>query len=133
MNINDYLTVPYCDGGRDGSCGFDCWGMVRHALHNVFEGPLLNEFGSIFPRENVRMTGQFKQSVSKFEKCEPQAGALACCFYQGSDGHDVFHHVGICVNQFEVLHTSSKRGPQIMPVRAFKRIAFKVEFYRYAG
>jgi len=128
MNIENYLTVPYVDGGRDFDVGLDCWGLVRHVLHHVFDGPLMNAFGSVFPGENVRMTERFDDTSPQLKPCKPKAGALACCFYQ-ADGRDIFHHVGICISEHQVLHTSSSRGPQIMPIRAFKRLAFKVEFY----
>lgn len=128
MQINDYLTVPYVDGGRDIAMGLDCWGLVRHALHNVFNGPLLNAFGAVLPQEHVRMTDRFDATAQRLVQSRPQAGALACCFYRAGE-RDIFHHVGICINEHEVLHTSSSRGPQIMPLRVFKRLAFKVEFY----
>lgn len=118
--------------------GLDCFGLVRHALHHQFEGPLLESFCGIFRADKEGMTEGFSKSVGSFELCSPQAGAIACCFHkttfnnnQGTDSGYVFHHIGICIDVANVMHTSSKHGYAVLPVRAFRRLASKVEFYKY--
>ena len=131
MNIEQYLTVPYIDGGRDIAVGLDCWGLVRHVLHAEFEKPLFEGFAGIDRHGIGEMNKGYKASVSQFKQCEPKAGAVACCFYMGGDGLEIFHHVGVCINDHQVLHTSSKKGAGILKVRAFKRIAATVKFYEF--
>lgn len=139
MDLSLYKNVPYVDGGRivsddPAKNGLDCFGLARHALHHVFNGPLLESFSGIFRTDAVSMTNGFHRSSAQFEQCAPQPGALACCFHKsitGNDVHYVFHHVGICIDGANVMHTSSKNGYAVLPLRVFKRLAHKVEFYRY--
>ncbi|WP_396586470.1 NlpC/P60 family protein [Bermanella sp. R86510] len=133
MNFEKYLTVPYIDGGRDVSIGVDCWGMVRHVLHEVFDKPLLESFSGITRSSPSLMTAGYRESVSAFSLCKPKVGAVACCFYSDSEGKQILHHVGLCINDHQVLHTSSKKGADIASVRAFKRLAADVRFYEYIG
>lgn len=140
MNFKLYQSVPYVDGGRVVSAipelsGLDCFGLVRHALHHQFCGPLLESFNGIFRTDHCEMTDKFNSVVENegttgFELCTPEAGAIACCFRK-TDAGDVFHHVGICINESEVMHTCEGRGYSVVPVRAFKRLSGKVEFYKY--
>lgn len=132
MNIEKYLDVPYVDGSRDIAVGLDCWGMARHVLHHEFGLPLFESFGGINRHVPVMMTKGFEQSSPDFKECEPKAGAVACCFYRGND-KEIFHHVGVCISSYNVLHTSSKKGPDVSSVRAFKRLAYIVKFFEYVG
>lgn len=138
--LSRYENVPYVDGGRVVSDdkeknGLDCFGLARHALHYVFDGPLLDSFAGIFRTDVVGMTSGFDRSSASFEKCAPQPGALACCFHKSkkNDGEFqlIFHHIGICIDTARVMHTSSKTGYAVLPVRTFRRLANHVEFYRY--
>lgn len=136
-DLSRYESVPYVDGGRvvsdDPSInGLDCFGLARHALHHVFKGPLLDSFLGIFRTDKSGMNGGFENTASSFELCRPEAGAFACCFHKTAQG-DVFHHVGICIDATNVMHTSAKRGYSVIPIRTFKRLANKVEFYKYIG
>lgn len=133
MNLNKYHGTPYVDGGRVVSSGLDCWGLVRLILHEEYGAPLLNSFCEILPAQHDNMTEQFTESICLFERCRPCAGAIACCFYKSATGDDVFHHVGVVIDGGEVLHTCSERGVSVMPVRAFKRLSLKVEFFKYVG
>lgn len=141
MNFKLYKSVPYVDGGRVVSAdpelnGLDCFGLVRHALHHQFGGPLLESFNGIFRTDHCEMTDKFNSVVENdcgagFELCAPQAGAIACCFRKTVKGY-VFHHVGICIDESEVMHTCEGRGYSVVPVRAFKRLSTTVEFYKYS-
>jgi len=125
MKLEQFLTVPYIDGGRDISVGLDCWGLVRHVLHDVFKAPLLECFAGIDRHTQSLITQGYEKSVVQFKRCQPKAGAVACCFH--STG--AMHHVGVCINDHQVLHTSSKKGVCILKLRVFKRLANRVEFF----
>ena len=142
--LSQYKTVPYVDGGRVVSDdpeknGLDCFGLVRHALHYVFDGPLLDSFFGIFRADLLQMTNEFNAAINEtkpaiaqgysFELCRPEAGALACCFHKTQNGM-IFHHIGICIDATNVMHTSAKHGYSVLPVRAFRRLANHVEYYR---
>tara|TARA_B110001454_G_scaffold54930_2_gene53742 strand:+ start:32529 stop:32954 length:426 start_codon:yes stop_codon:yes gene_type:complete len=140
MNLLLYSSIPYVDGGRDVSEGLDCFGQFRHALHYQFGGPLLESFCGIFCTDESSMSTEFnavvKDDFGSFELCSPQAGAAACCFRKvvTDDGFkDVFYHIGICISSVEVMHTTSKHGYSVVPVRTFKRLSNKVEFYKYVA
>jgi cell wall-associated NlpC family hydrolase len=142
MNLALYQSVPYKDGGRVVSAdpelnGLDCFGLVRHALHYQFGGPLLDSFSGIFRADHSEMTTEFNAALENkshggFELCSPQAGAIACCFHKTANG-DVFHHVGICIDESSVMHTSERHGYAAPPVRVFKRLSGKVEFYKFVN
>lgn len=132
MNLEKYLTIPYVDGGRDIAVGLDCWGLARHVLHEDFGCPLFESFASVTRSSPDQMTAGYCESVDAFSLCEPKAGAVACCFYGDNETEmPVFHHVGVCINDYQVLHTSSKKGASIVSIRAFKRLAMNVKFYEY--
>lgn len=66
--------------------------------------------------------------VATREMCEPEPGALACC-YKAS----LMDHVGVVVETEEglcVMECSPNQGVICMPVRRFKRRWLRVEFYR---
>lgn len=133
MDLSIYQSAPYVDGGRVASgvnAGLDCFGLVRHALHNLFDGPLLDSFSGIFRSDLNEMTDEFNNSVGSFERCAPQLGAVACCFHKTASG-DVFHHIGICIDESNVMHTSARHGYAVVPVRVFRRLSGKVEFYLF--
>lgn len=130
MNIDSYSSVPYLDFGRKIEEGLDCWGMARHVLHVEFKKPLLQDFASVSRHCSNEIQGCFDNSIGLFKECLPKEGALACCFLKSGD-HEIFHHVGVCINEHEVFHTTSAHGPQVLSVRAFKRLSLVVRFYEY--
>ena len=129
-NCDIYRAVEYLDGGRDVSIGLDCFGLTRHALHYVFGGPLLDSFAGLTRDNAGEMTNKFNHSVSGFQQCSAQSAAIACCFHKTAQG-DILHHVGICIDSLNVMHTSAKHGYSVVPVRVFKRLAARVEFYKW--
>lgn len=130
MQINNYFTVPYVDGGRDISVGLDCWGLVRHVLHHEFNKPLLDAFGAL--TRHTKNHDAYEQSLPDFKECKARVGAVACCFKKVA-GRWVFHHVGVCVGDCDVLHTASTHGVKKVPLRAFKRLAPVVKFFEFVG
>lgn len=127
MNISDYLTVPYVDGGRD-LCGLDCWGLVRHVLHAQFGLPLFESFGHVSPDDKQAMTECYQHIVKTFVpgRCVP--AAIACGF-RG----DCLIHVGVVVDNgvLQVLHTGRQYGPALQSPRTFRRLFERTEFYEY--
>ncbi|MEY8251977.1 MAG: NlpC/P60 family protein [Colwellia sp.] len=128
MNINQYFTVPYVDGGRDIAVGLDCWGLVRHVFHHEFNGPWLDVFSN--SSRYTKNHQDFKKSVPSFKPCSAKAGALACCFIN-KNNNLIFNHVGICVAENTVLHTASGHGVKSCSVRAFNRLAVVVKYYEW--
>lgn len=129
---DNYLTIPYVDGGRDASIGLDCWGLCRDVLHQHFNLPLLNDFGSIHADDKPNMTNayhaQIKGSKPSFIECQPKAGAIVAGF-KG----DLLIHVGVVleVNGLHVLHTSKRHGMSKCSVRHFNRLFSQVKYYAY--
>lgn len=125
--INDYLFTRYENHGR-GPDAFDCWGLVRDALYNHFDVPLLESYGLVHPDNKHEMTKSYRGEVRHFLPGKAQSGAVAACF-RGCQ----LIHVGLCVSPFKVLHTSRKYGPSLDALRVFSRQFTRVEFYIYAG
>lgn len=128
--INDYLSVPYVNEGRDMS-GFDCWGLTRHRLHHFYGHPLFESFGHIHPDDKHSLTSAYQQIVADFYLCEPKPGAVVCGFKMGN-----LIHIGTVEyidGQLAVLHTSRRKGPSIVSVDDFKRLFIEVKFYEYVG
>lgn len=127
--VNDYLAVPYRDGGRD-CAGFDCWGLVRHVLHSHYGLPWLESFGHVSPDDKQHLTDSYQQVVPAFVPGACVPGAVACGF-RGA----CLIHVGVVVNsggQPMVLHTSRRHGPTLQSPRAFRRLFERTAFFEYS-
>ncbi len=125
LDIERYLQVPYIDCGRDLD-GWDCWGLVRYVLHYDYNLPLFQSFGTIHPFDKTGLNHAFKVSLNQFKSVNAEAGAIACCFKFG-----LLVHVGVCLDQTDILHTTSKSGTTVITHRQFKRLGIHTEFYRY--
>jgi hypothetical protein len=125
---DDYLTIPYVDGGRDAAIGLDCWGLVRDVLHKHFKQPLLKTFGTIPASDKANMTKAYCEVKKAFKPCAPVVGAIAA----GFNGESLIH-VGVVVeaNGLKILHTSSKYGMCRSNIRNFNRLFLKVKYYEY--
>lgn len=126
--INDYLAVPYVDGGRD-CLGFDCWGLARHVLHHHYGVPWLASFGHVDPDDKPAMTKCYQHVVKTFAPGACVSGAVACGFIE-----DCLVHVGVVVNNghLRILHTSKQFGrPGLIMPRAFRRLFERTEYYEY--
>jgi hypothetical protein len=125
---DNYLTIPYIDGGRDATVGLDCWGLVRDVLHQHFDVPLLKAFGGIHAEDKSNMTRAYRQIKNVFTQCKPSLGAIAAGF-----NGDALIHVGVVLesNGLQVLHTSSKHGVSKCSVRQFNRLFLQVEYHAY--
>jgi cell wall-associated NlpC family hydrolase len=125
---NSYLTIPYVDGGRDAAIGLDCWGLVRDVMHQHFNLPLLNDFGSIHADDKPNMTSAYHKTKPSFIECQPQGGAIVAGF-KG----DLLIHVGVVLNAngLQVLHTSKRHGMSKCRVRHFNRLFSQVKYYAY--
>ncbi|PSW53062.1 NlpC/P60 family protein [Photobacterium leiognathi] len=129
MIINDFLTVPYVDGGRTLS-GLDCWGQVRLARAKLFGKDLARSYGHVLCANKGGMTAAFSEMMPYFREVEPQAGAIACCFR-----HNTLIHVGLVVEEqgLKVLHTNAKRGGHLLSLSAFERLALSVKYFDDQG
>ena len=126
--VDNYLTTPYLDGGRDPDVGVDCWGSVRYVLHKFFEVPLLKAFGSIQAEDKASMTKAYREIKKTFTPCEPKPGAIAAGF-----NGVLLIHVGVVIeeNGLKVLHTGAKLGMSKSKIRDFNRLFLKVKYYEY--
>ena len=131
LTLNDLLSVPYVDGGRDLS-GLDCYGQVWFARHHIINRPLSRSYSHILCANKVGMTEAFFAMLPHFESVPARHGAVGCCFKKDADGQDVLLHVGLVVlvdGQMKVLNTNAKSGPELMPLRTFNRLALDVRYY----
>ena len=125
MTVNDFLTVPYVDGGRS-LAGLDCWGQVRLARAQLFNKDIARSYGHILCANKGGMTDAFIEMLPYFTEVAPKAGAIACCFR-----HNTLLHVGLVVEEqgLKVLHTNAKRGGHLLSLSAFTRLALDVRYF----
>ncbi len=130
QTVNDFLQVPYVDGGRDWA-GLDCWGIVRLARSALFGKPLLESFGHILNKgceaHHQAMTDVYHQLKDQYQEVLAKPGAIACCFKGG-----VLIHVGVVVSDggmVKVLHTRAGNGAQLLNLRNFNRLSVDVRYF----
>ncbi|GAA4879756.1 hypothetical protein [Ferrimonas pelagia] len=130
FSVNDFLAVPYLDGGRDMD-GLDCWGQVRLARALLFGRDMATSYGHILCANKPGMTDAFAQMLPRFAEVSPRPGAVACCFKPDAEQRPVLLHVGLVVEAegIKVLHTNAKAGPHLLPLRAFGRLSLDVRFF----
>lgn len=121
-----YLDATYEDGAR-GPARFDCWGLVRAVRHEVFGLPLMPSWGYVrntMPREFTRAVNQ---EADAMERCDPEAGAIAC-IWRG----DICIHVALIVEVDGRLHGLEMKpaGATIKPLRRFQDQYLKVSYHR---
>lgn len=119
IDINQYLTIPYLEYGRD-EHGADCWGLVRMVRH-ALRGDWLPSFGGIGASNRREMTDTARRFCSDLVQQEsPVAGAIAFVWYGR-----LCIHVGIVVEadgNLAVLETCKKSGVRWMPLHEYSRI-----------
>ena len=121
---DNYLFARYQDGGRDNGA-YDCWGLVRHALHNVYGLPLLPELGGVSPDNKDAMTHLADTIYPVVTECQPQVAAIAAA-YQGG----LLIHVGLCISETQIIHASRKHGICLNSLRDFSRLSGNVRYYK---
>lgn len=130
VNLIDYLSIPYEDGGRSPS-GLDCWGQVRAVRHYVFGKPLLPEWAGVdrhskgdYARAENKTTADQLKEIEK-----PKAGAII-----GVYKRSICTHVAIVVNnggKLSVLDTGHKTGARIHTQQEFKVLFWGCEIKYY--
>lgn len=125
--IRQYLNARYQDGAR-GPYVWDCWGLVRHVRHAHMGCRLLPSFGEVRSTMAKAFTQAYRQEAEGMEKCEPEAGAIACVM-RGP----LCIHVGLVVEvdgRLGVLEVSPKVNCRWLPLERWKADHNRVEFYR---
>ncbi len=126
MTLNDLMTVPYRDHGRDKD-GLDCWGFVRLVRHYHYGLPLLKSFGTVDPDDKANMTNAYHQLLGGYVEVKPTDGAIACHLIG-----DTLVHVGVVVNEngLKVAQTGRKAGrPWLSRLSDFERMSLKTRYY----
>lgn len=117
--------VKWLKGGRQWP-NLDCYGIllaVREAL-GLDQWPAWD--GVTKDDDGLDKAGS--HFVSTRELCEPEEGAVACCYTAS-----LMTHVGVVVATPDglcVMECNPNQGVTCMPVRRFKRRWLRVEFYR---
>ncbi len=116
--IEDYLRVPYVDGGRN-RAGCDCWGLVRLVLLER-AGVACESYGEIsaaqmaaVARNALRVTAA--APWRPVEEAQPFDVLLMAGRFEAQDGKPrrAPVHVGIMVTPDHVLHTEEESGPVV--------------------
>lgn len=124
--IARYRQCRYVPGGR-GPIDVDCYGLARMVRHELFGLPLLPSYSAIHPDDKPSATTAFGEVVAPLVQGEPKPGALALC-WAGS----LAIHCGVCVEldgRLGVLEADERRGIRWHPLRQFRRLFSRVEFY----
>lgn len=123
--MNQYLRVPYMDGGRT-MAGLDCWGLALciradMGLPDLPDDPLATR------GNGSAIAAQFRGISDSMDRGDPAPGALAAVF-KGS----LFVHVGVVVQadgRLWVMETNPGVGVMMRRVLDFIAAYYKVIFY----
>ena len=122
-----YLDCDYEDGAR-GPDKFDCWGLVRHVLHNELGGRLMPSWGHVRNTMPRLFTKAYQAEAGGMLECEPCHGAIAAVF-RGA----LMIHVGIVFeldSRLYVLEINENTRARIKLVKDFSAPYYKVRYYR---
>ena len=124
--IDQYITIPYKDGGRDRS-GIDCFGLVILVEREVFGielDDLLYRSSEDFD-SNSHLVDAHRATIEAELVNDPEEGDLVLVRYNG-----LACHVGVYVEPRCVLHSVSGLGTVCEKLDS-PRIRHRVEgFYR---
>ena len=109
MNHQDFLRIPFVDGGRDYQ-GADCWGLVRLFYRDVLSIDLRSfaEYRASDVRSVAHMMEIHRQEWQKVDPPAVHDVALMRC--HGREGSTLVAHVGIVLDRGRVLHTEVNGG-----------------------
>lgn len=123
--MNQYLRVPYVDGGRDMD-GLDCWGLAL-CVRRDLGLPHLPADPAAVRGNGAAIARQFEGISGGLERGEPAPGSLAAVF-KGS----LFVHVGVVIaadGRLWVMETNPGVGVMMRRVPDFIAAYYKVIFY----
>lgn len=119
--VEDYLLVPYLDGGRDRS-GADCWGLVRLVLLER-AGVQVESYGEISATEMAAIARNARRVTApggpwRAVEGEPREYdvLLMAGRFEAQDGtpRRAAVHVGVMISATHVLHTEIDCGPAVV-------------------
>lgn len=126
--INEYMKTKYVPGGR-GPLEFDCWGLVRQARKDLFDGATLPDCASTLPGDINGLTREVGSVTKDCNLTEVKmiAGAIATA-WRGK----LCVHVGLVVHadgRHWILETDVKSGPCLTRPEVFAARYSNVRFY----
>ena len=117
--------VRWEKGGRAWP-NLDCYGIVIAVREDLGLDKWPSWDGVTKDNDGLDKAGS--EFVRTREQCEPEEGAVACCYMAS-----LMTHVGVVVNTpagLCVMECNPKHGVTCIPVRRFIRRFVRVEFYR---
>lgn len=123
--MNQYLQVPYVDGGRTLD-GLDCWGLAL-AVRADMGLPLLPDDPLAIRGHGAEVARLFREVSALLVEGAPRPGALAAVF-RGP----LFMHVGVVVEadgRLWVLETNPGVGVHLRRLAHFAEAHYKVVYY----
>ena len=126
IDVKKYIeNVKWKQGGRSWPF-LDCYGIVLPVREELCLEIWPSWDGVTKEDDGLDRAGS--EFVRTRELCEPEEGALACCYTAS-----LMTHVGVVVSTLDglqVMECNPNQGVTCMPVRRFKRRWLRVEFYR---
>lgn len=126
IEVRKYIEdVRWQKGGRVWP-NLDCYGIVTAVREHLGLERWPSWDGVTKDDDGLDRAGN--EFVRTRERCEPEDGALACCYTAS-----MMTHVGVVVETASglcVMECNPEIGVTCMPVRRFVRRWLRVEFYR---
>ena len=125
IDVNHYFGAVYVEGGRVWP-QIDCYGLVLLVREDL-NLPAWPEWGGV-TKHNNGLHDVGTDFISELERCEPEQGAVACCYSGG-----LMVHVAVVIECDGLLHSleiNARRGTTCLPLRRFERRFVRVEYYR---
>lgn len=106
MQINDFIGIPFLEGGRDPSVGLDCWGLVQSASAGL-HGIELPSYAGCYTTpldydELKRLIDGEKSAWQPIPKGEERPGDVALLRVRGRPVH-----VGLVTRPGHMLHVEA--------------------------
>ena len=127
MWYNNYIDIPYKDGGRD-RAGLDCWGLVRLVYSDQY-GIELPSFSTAYStvKDTARTGELIAQHKEQWEPLtQPEPGCVVLMRVLGSETH-----VGVYIGEDKFLHIRSGANSVVESISSAKWQHRIVGYFKY--
>lgn len=136
--VKNYIGIRFKSHGRDADKGVDCWGLIVEIYENEYDVnlPLYNDGYDSADNKNqvgIKMRKSVSREVSKGDWERVNIDKIKCGDVLLMDMLGIRCHIGIAVNENEVLHIRRGIHSHIENFRSNSFAGNVREAYRYKG
>lgn len=128
MNFDDYVGLPFLEGGRD-RAGIDCWGILRLVYAERFGVDLPSFTGAYTLADKQATTDLMAGHMGPWREVKDGSEKIGDGLLMAARRSP--SHIGIVVGNGRVLHIESRAGSVIEEYRASRLRRRLLGFYRH--